>query len=116
MPTGTDRPTDAERGHTDCLDDLLTDLVTRDWKAIREEDMTRALIEVCTVIQALPEPADRRWWINELRQALETAYPEAKPFSADVRTNLDYLLKTATDGYLTWRQRYAPPLPTTKGR
>ena len=108
--TGNDRPTGAERRLMDCLDEVLLDFTTQRWQAIPQCDMTRALVQVCLVIQAHPDDAQRRWWMTELTRSLQQAFPDAKLFPSSIKMNLAIMLRSAQEGYQAWRAQYAPPL------
>lgn len=108
--TGSDRPIGAERRMMDCLDEILLDLTTQRWQAIPQCEMTRALIQVCIVIQAHPDEAQRRWWMTELTKSLQQAFPDAKLFPSSIKMNLAIMLRSAQEGYQAWRAQYAPPL------
>lgn len=107
---GNDRPTAAERRPLDCLDEMLLDLTTQAWRAIPQHEMTRALVQVCIVIQAHPDEAQRRWWTKELTTSLQRVWPEAKLFPSSINMNLAIMLRSAQEGYEAWRAQYAPPL------
>lgn len=110
IPTGSDRPTSAERAKFDCLDEMLLDLTTQPWKNIPQTEMTRALVQVCVVIQAHPDEGQRRWWTSELTRSLQQAFPDAKLFPSSIKMNLAIMLRSAKEGYDAWRAQYAPPL------
>ncbi len=109
--TANDRPTAAERRPFDCLDEILFDLTTQRWRDIPRSEMTRALVQVCIVIQAHPDDGQRRWWMSELSRSLQEAFPDSKPFDSSVKMNLAIMLRSAKEGYQSWRDQYAPPLP-----
>lgn len=110
--TGNDRPIGAERRMLDCLDEMLMDLATQPWQTIPQCDMTRALVQVCVVIQAHRDEGQRRWWTKELTTSLQKAFPDAMPFESSIRMNLTIMLRSAKEGFDAWRERYAPPLQT----
>lgn len=105
-----DRPTAAERRQFDCLEEILFDLTTQRWRDIPRSEMTRALVQVCIVIQAHPDEGQRRWWLSELKRSLQEAFPDSKPFDTSVKMNLAIMLRSAKEGYESWRAEYAPPL------
>jgi hypothetical protein len=108
--TGSDRPVGIERCCLDCLDEMLLDLTTQPWQAIPRDEMTRTLVQVCMVIQAIPDEAQRDWWLSELRRSLQQAFPDAKLFPSSIKMNLAIMLRSAKEGYEAWRAHYAPPL------
>lgn len=110
MAGSPDRPSATDRRPVDCLDEMLLDLTTQPWRAVPKSEMTRALVQVCVVIQALPDEGQRRWWMAELNKSLQQAFPESKLFDSSVRMNLAIMLRSAQEGYEAWRAQYAPPL------
>lgn len=111
MSLGTDRPTAAERARFDCLDEMLLDLTTQRWASIPPCERTRALGEVCIVIQAHPDEAQRRWWTSELARSLQQAFPQTQPFDDSIKMHLAVMLRAAKEGFDRWRELSAPPLP-----